>query len=79
MIAVVDHVPPFAYHGDFQKSYPVLVYAAGAWLLGVYCSYRGRTYWEYATEGVSGDEWEVEEIEHVTHWLSLESLPTPEA
>jgi hypothetical protein len=63
-----------------RESWGVLAYSGGAfpgWVPAVYVQMQnGRSFWEYSAEGVSGHEWEVAEVEDVTHWMDYPPPPS---
>lgn len=65
---------------DGRESWTVLAYSAGAfpgWVAAKYIQAKGGLcYWEHSTEGVSGYEWEVSEVEDVTHWMDFPPPPS---
>lgn len=79
-VSVNDQLPAFhVSNGEYKRSWSVFAYDAGehpGWVSAVYCDSRGDLHWEYAADGVSGYEYDIERLEHITHWIP--DLPKPE-
>lgn len=80
-IPVAEQLPEIEHPGGpYARSDTVLAYVKGdgwqGWCSACYvCTEKGHSYWQASGEGVSGYEFDLEEYEHVTHWMPYPSAP----
>ncbi len=79
----VTELMPLVHEGGAlgKQSETVFAYdTEWGWVRAVYYEndayYGGGQFWEFSHEGVTGYEWELDRLEHVTHWLV--DLPSPD-